>query len=84
MDNAIRRPPCRQARLAILAEIAADRPPSIPVTRNRPAPHAWSWALATVCHGTVPDNLTMEETARFMLETIQEAEDAATHVPGKL
>ena len=39
MDNPTRRPAGRQLRFATLAEIAADRPPSIPVRRLSPG--AW-------------------------------------------
>ena len=44
------------------------------------APHAWNWALAAVCHGIVPDTPTMEETTRFVLDTLVEAKEAAQAV----
>ena len=80
MNDFTPRPAGRQLRFATLAEIAADRPPSIPVKRDAHAKRVWGWALAAVRYGTVPENPTMEETARFVLDTPREAENATAHV----
>ena len=70
------RPGVRQRRFATPAEIAADRPPSLPIKRPRPVSLAWAWAQSAVRHGVVPAPLTMGQTAAFLRTTLGEAEEA--------
>ena len=63
-------------RLATPADVAADRPPSLPIKRPRPVGLVWDWAYAAVRYGEVPANLTMRQTAAFIRATLGEAEEA--------
>ena len=76
MDDRIHFSPVRQRRFATPAEIAADRPPSLPIKRPRPVGLAWAWAQSAVRHGVVPAPLTMGQTAAFIRATLGEAEEA--------
>ena len=77
MDDRIYFVPDRQGfRLATPADVAADRPPSLPIKRPRPVGLVWNWTQAAVRHGAVPAPLTIRQTAAFIRATLGEAEEA--------
>ena len=77
MDDCIHFVPNRQGfRLATPADVAADRPPNLPIKRPRPVSLVWDWAYAAVRYGEVPAHLNMRQTAAFLRATLGEAEEA--------